>query len=198
MSIGEKIKEARKSAGLTQEPMAEKLMVSSQVITKWEADQEIPDVDNLKAISSFFNVSIDHLFDNDQDIDTSITREKIDISKYKKNAKDQIITEKYPEAEIWLLIAEQKLTKGEKIIDNVLGFIFNAPFGIPGLANGLKNSNKSFYLVNKDNKQYFVMITNEFIESREMTKPLTEKKFEIGDMKFIKCNYRVKNKTRKN
>ncbi|AFA47277.1 helix-turn-helix domain-containing protein [Acetobacterium woodii] len=196
MTIGEKIKEARKSEGLTQEQMAEKLMISYQKITKWESDQEIPDVDNLKAISSLLNVSIDYLLDNEQDIDTSIIREKIDLSKYKKNAKDQIIMEKYPETEIWLLIAEQKLTKGEKIIDNILGFIFDAPFGIPGLANGLKNSNKSFYLVNKDNKQYFVMITNELIESREMTKPLTEKKFEIGNMKFIKSNYRVKNKKR--
>ena len=47
MTIGEKIREARKSAGLTQEQMADKLMVSRQAITKWESDRGIPDVSNL-------------------------------------------------------------------------------------------------------------------------------------------------------
>jgi len=194
MTIGEKIKEARKSAGLTQEQIAEKLMVSRQAITKWESDKGIPDVDNLKGISSLLNVSIDYLLDNGQDMDTSVIRETIDLSKYEKNAKTQIVMEKYPEAEIWSLIAKQKLTKGEKVIDNVLGFVFDAPFGMPDLANELKNVDKSFYLVNKDSKQYFVRVTNEIIESREMIKPVTDKKFEIGDMKFTKCSYQVKDK----
>ncbi len=191
MTIGQKIKEARKSAGLTQEQMAEKLMVSRQAITKWESDKGIPDVDNLKAVSSLLNVSIDYLLDNGQNVQATVIREIIDLSKYEKNAKTQIVIEKYPKAEIWTLIVKPKLTKGEKIIDNVLGFIFDAPFGMPQLANEFKNVKKSFFLVNKDNKQYFVTVTNEFIESREMIKHVFEKKFEIGDMKFIKCRYPV-------
>lgn len=192
MTIGEKIKEARKSAALTQEQIAEKLMVSRQAITKWESDKGIPDVDNLKGISSLLNVSIDYLLDNGQDMDTSVIRETIDLSKYDKNAKAKIVMEKYPKAEIWSLSAKQKLTKGEKIIDNVLGFVFDAPFGMPDLAKELKNVDQSFYLVNKDSKQYFVRVTNEIIESREMVKPVTDKKFEIGDMKFIRCGYKMK------
>lgn len=192
MTIGEKIKEARKSAGLTQEQIAEKLMVTRQAITKWEADRGIPDIENLKAISNLLNVSIDYLVDNGQNMDSSVIRETIDLSKYDKNAKKQIVTEKYPDAEIWSLIAKQKLTRGEKVIDNVLGFVFNAPFGMPDLVNGLKNVDKSFYLVNKDSKQYFVTITNEFIESREMLTPVQENTFEIGDMKFIKCSFPIK------
>ena len=196
MTLGEKIKETRKSAGLTQEQIAEKLMVSRQAITKWESDKGIPDVDNLKAISSLLNVSIDYLLDNGQDMYTSVIRETIDLSKYEKNAKAQIVMGKYPEAEVWSLIAKPKLTKGEKVIDNVLGFIFDGPFGMPELANELKNVNSSFFLVNKDSKQYFVLVTNEFIESREMIKPMTEKKFEIGEMKFTKCSYPLKDKNR--
>ncbi len=192
MTVGEKIKEARKSTGLTQEQLAEKLMVSRQAITKWESDRGIPDIDNLKAVSSLLHVSIDYLVDNAQDMDSSVIRETIDLSQYDKNAKNQIVTEKYPDAEIWSLIAKQKLTKGENVIDNVLGFIFDAPFGMPDLVNGLKNVDKSFYLVNKDNKQYFVTITNEFIESREMLTPVHEKTFEIGDMKFTKCTFPFK------
>lgn len=196
MTIGEKIKEARKSAGLTQEQIAEKLMVSRQAITKWESDKGIPDVDNLKAISSLLNISIDYLLDKGQDMNASVIKETIDLSKYEKNAKTQIVMEKFPEAEIWSLLAKQKLIKGEKLIDNVLGFVFDAPFGVPDLVNDFKNVDKSFYLVNKDSKQYFVTVTNEFIESREMIKHVTEKKFEIGGMKFTKCNYPMKDKNR--
>lgn len=192
MTIGEKIKEARKSAGLTQEQLAEKLMVSRQAITKWESDKGIPDISNLKAISSLLNVSIDYLLENGQDIDTSVIRETIDLSKFEKNAKTQIVMEKYPSAEIWSLIAKQKLTKGEKIIDNVLGFLFDAPFGMPDLANGLKNVDKAFYLVSKNQKQYFVMVTNDFIESREIPVPVIGKKFDIGNMRFTKCSQPVK------
>ena len=36
MSLGDKIKEYRKSSGLSQEELAEKLNVSRQAITKWE------------------------------------------------------------------------------------------------------------------------------------------------------------------
>lgn len=50
-TLGEKLKEARKNVGLTQEQLAVKLRVSRQAITKWEADKEMPDIENLKAHS---------------------------------------------------------------------------------------------------------------------------------------------------
>lgn len=194
MTIGEKIKEARKSAGLTQEQIAEKLMVSRQAITKWESDKGIPDVENLKAISTLLNVSIDYLLDNGQDMDTFVIREPIDLSKGKKNIKTNIVLEKYPDAEIWSLIAKQKLTRSEKVIDNVLGFVFNGPFGMPDLANEMKNMDKSFYLVHTEKSQYFVTVTNEYMESRKISIPILARTFEIGNMKFTKCRYKVNHK----
>ena len=50
-----------------------------------------------------------------------------------------MVSEKFPDAEIHTLISEQKLTKSEKVIDNALGFLTTAPFGIPALINSLKN-----------------------------------------------------------
>lgn len=191
MTLGEKIKETRKSAGLTQEQMAEKLIVSRQAVTKWEADKGIPDVENLKSISKLFNVSIDYLLDNGQDMDKSVIRESIDLSHYgkgrRKAKKDKVVREKYPNAVINTLFGELKLKKSEKIIDNVLGFFTSAPFGIPDFINGVKNLDKEFYLVNQGDKQFLVIVSDEFIESRELTQKMNEKKFEIGEWKFTNC-----------
>lgn len=46
MTLGEKLKEARKQAGLSQEQLSEKLGVSRSAVAKWETDNGIPDVDN--------------------------------------------------------------------------------------------------------------------------------------------------------
>lgn len=61
MTLGEKLKEARKQAGLSQEQLAEKLGISRSAVAKWETDKGIPDVDNLKALSGLLSVSIDYL-----------------------------------------------------------------------------------------------------------------------------------------
>ena len=61
MTLGEKIKEARKQCGLSQEQLAEKLAVSRSAVTKWETDKGIPDIANLIAISDEFGLSLDEL-----------------------------------------------------------------------------------------------------------------------------------------
>ena len=62
MNLGEKIKERRKQAGLSQEQLAERLNVS---ITKWETNKGIPDIANLIAISDEFGLSLDELIKDD-------------------------------------------------------------------------------------------------------------------------------------
>lgn len=92
---------------------------------------------------------------------------------------------------LFILLVKIKLSKNEKI-DNLLGFLTNAPFGIPEFINGIKNSDKEFYLVETDDKQYFVTVFDEFIETRCLDRRITENKFEFGEWKFIKCAYEVK------
>ena len=82
MSLGEKLKSARKNAGLTQEQLAEKLLVSRQAITKWEADKGMPDIENLKQLSKLLNISIDYLLDSGERIDLSVMREPINLDDY--------------------------------------------------------------------------------------------------------------------
>ena len=196
MTLGEKIKEARKQSGLSQEQLAEKMSVSRSALAKWETDKGLPDIDNLKALASFLNVSVDYLLDDGERIDELVTREAYDLTSYgkgsKKKKKDRVIREKFPDAEIYTLLGNLKLTKSEKVIDNLLGFFTDAPFGTPELINSFKNMDKEFYLVARAGNQFLVTVTDEFIETRKLTKPITADKFEIGNWKFTKCKYEVK------
>ena len=199
MTLGKKLRSARKSAGLTQEQLSEKLLVSRQAITKWEAGEGMPDIENLKQLSKLLNISIDYLLDGGEVIDLSAMREEINLDDYtytrkikgrwskKAGKKDMVVMEKYPDAEIHGLLGKQILTKGEKVTDNAIGFLTDAPFGMPEFLNGIKNTNKEFYLVNQSNKQFFVIVTNEFIESRQLAEKITDKKFAIGNFSFVDC-----------
>ena len=66
MTFAEKLKTLRKQAGMSQESLAEKLRVSGQAVTKWETDGGIPDIENIMAISTLFDISIDDLFSKEK------------------------------------------------------------------------------------------------------------------------------------
>ena len=57
--------ELRKSSGLSQEELAEKIGVARQTISKWELGETSPDLKQAKELSKIFNVSLDELTDND-------------------------------------------------------------------------------------------------------------------------------------
>ena len=57
-TLGRRIQEARKAAGLSQESLGERLGVSRQAVSKWEADTSVPELENLIAMSRIFGVTI--------------------------------------------------------------------------------------------------------------------------------------------
>lgn len=61
MTLGERIQEYRKAAGLSQEALAEKIGVSRQSVSKWENDAALPDTENILALRRLFGVSADAL-----------------------------------------------------------------------------------------------------------------------------------------
>lgn len=61
MTLGQRIQELRKQAGLSQEGLGEALGVSRQAVSKWESDAGIPELDTLIAISRFFGITIGEL-----------------------------------------------------------------------------------------------------------------------------------------
>jgi transcriptional regulator with XRE-family HTH domain len=196
MTVGEKIKEARRQCGLSQQQLAEKMLVSRSAVAKWEAGNGLPDVDNVKALAQLLNVSIDYLLGEGEAAETTVLREAYQLpegaSGTKRKKKDRIVREKFPDADIYFLVSHLKLTKGERMIDNLIGFLTDAPFGIPALINSVKNVDKMFYLVEEENRQYLVMVTDEFIETRPLARRITDNKFEIGDWKFIKSRYKIR------
>ena len=63
MNIGQKIRQLRYKAGLTQEQLADKLGIGPQSVSKWENAVSMPDITTLPILAETFGVSIDDLFD---------------------------------------------------------------------------------------------------------------------------------------
>ena len=66
MEFNEKVQLLRKQKSLTQEELAEALYVSRTAVSKWESGRGYPNIESLKAIAKFFDVSIDELLSGDE------------------------------------------------------------------------------------------------------------------------------------
>lgn len=71
MTFGEKLKQLRIQHEYSQENLAELLYVSRQAVTKWENGNGMPDIENLKAISDVFDVTLDSLIRDVEEIETT-------------------------------------------------------------------------------------------------------------------------------
>lgn len=60
-TLGRRIQEGRRAAGLSQEALGERLNVSRQAVSKWEADAAVPELESLIAMSRLFGVSVGRL-----------------------------------------------------------------------------------------------------------------------------------------
>ena len=185
MTFGEKLKQARKEAGLSQEQLAEKLSVSRSAIAKWETDKGMPDVNNLKVMSQLLNVSVDYLLDDEEKISFNEIKEAINLEDYEKSGKcrdkrDAVCLAKHQDASaIYALISKKKLSRSEGILDFLVQ---------PGIVEVLDRMNgvAGYYLVEKGNRQYFVEVTEDFITSHELPARIEGKKFVIGDHRYTK------------
>lgn len=65
MSLGKNIQYLRKQKKLTQEQLAEIMSVSRQTISRWEADEIIPELNKLVALSNLFSCRLDALVKED-------------------------------------------------------------------------------------------------------------------------------------
>lgn len=67
MTFGEKLQKLRRSSGLSQEQLAEKLAVTRQAVSKWELGDSLPDAGRILDLSRLFDVSTDYLLKDEME-----------------------------------------------------------------------------------------------------------------------------------
>lgn len=183
MTLGEKIRMARKNCGFSQEQLADKLAVSRSAVAKWETDKGLPDVGNLKILARLLGVSVDHLLDEEET--ETVIREPYCLEAYgrgcKKVKKDRFICERFPDAKIYPLFARQETTEPEA---------YTA--GTPDCCKQLRISvDQSFYLVEKGTDCLLVTVTDTVMEVRTMEQDAKWDHFSRNGWHFVKCNYEL-------
>ncbi|WP_261806522.1 helix-turn-helix domain-containing protein [Lapidilactobacillus luobeiensis] len=66
MIIGEQLRQARMTAGMSQEQLAEMMAVSRQTISNWENSRSYPDVERVMRLAELYHLSLDELLRGDQ------------------------------------------------------------------------------------------------------------------------------------
>ena len=69
VKVGKKITLNRKKLNLTQDDLAEMLLVTRQLVSKWENGIGVPSTDDLITMSKIFKISIDDLLCLDEEVD---------------------------------------------------------------------------------------------------------------------------------
>lgn len=68
MKLSEKLIYLRKEKGITQLGLAEKMNVSRQAISRWEVEDAVPSIENLKFLSKLYGVSLEMLLDEKESV----------------------------------------------------------------------------------------------------------------------------------
>ena len=91
MELSQKLKELRKKQGLTQLELAERLFVSRQAISGWEAGTSRPSTENLQSLSRLFNIPLETLLDDSAEAEPAGRRKRNfrQRSRQKKRTRDR-------------------------------------------------------------------------------------------------------------
>ena len=73
--LGIKIAEKRKSLGMTQIEFAERMLVTRQTVSRWEAGTAMPDIDKIAEIADILGTSCDYLL-KDEAVETRSAQTK--------------------------------------------------------------------------------------------------------------------------
>lgn len=66
MSLGKNLSKYRKMNNFSQEELAFQLGVSRQTISKWEQNEVVPNINQVKKLSEIYHIDLDVLVDDDQ------------------------------------------------------------------------------------------------------------------------------------
>lgn len=95
MEFKDRLKDLRTVHKLTQSELSRRLNINRTSISKYENGVQIPEIDVLKSLAAFFNVSVDYLLGNSNSSVTTPTslskKEKADIAKDLDEIKQQLL-----------------------------------------------------------------------------------------------------------
>lgn len=119
MNFGKKILDARKKANLSQEEIAEKLNITRQTVSKWESNETVPNINQVKLLVKIYKISLEELLNYnkvDEEIESIIkktntkTQDKINWTK--------VWSKKYPVLETYQ--SKVNIKKYESDLNNIL------------------------------------------------------------------------------
>ena len=61
MNMADRIQYLRKTKGISQEELADKVGVSRQAVSKWESEQSTPELEKVIIMSDYFGVTTDYI-----------------------------------------------------------------------------------------------------------------------------------------
>ncbi|HJD16167.1 MAG TPA: helix-turn-helix domain-containing protein [Candidatus Enterococcus stercoripullorum] len=111
MDLANNLKYYREKAGFTQEEVANELRVTRQSISRWENGKSYPDLDNLVLISELYQVSIDKLIKENEELFKKIDQNTQEILDKKQKLVEiehevsQIVGKEKDESLLLLLLA---------------------------------------------------------------------------------------------
>ena len=119
MNFGKKLLDTRKKANLSQEEIAEKLNITRQTVSKWESNETVPNINQVKLLAKIYKISLEELLNYnkvDEEIESIIkktntkTQDKINWTK--------VWSKKYPVLETYQ--SKVNIKKYESDLNNIL------------------------------------------------------------------------------
>lgn len=194
MALADRIRTARKKAGLSQQQLAEQLFVSRQAVTKWESGKGTPDVHNLQRMAALFGVSVDHLLSDDSvaPVGSVVLRQAIDVAAlepHKPTGKPMgsrthaAVLRVFPEGAVWPLTRSRSNNALREGFEWLLALLFDTPFNLFNTAESLQHLD-AHYLVEEAHRSLLVTVTKEAVEARELPQEATGRTFTVGEVTF--------------
>lgn len=84
MEICERLKQARTVSGMTQEQVAENIMVSRVTLSHWENGKTLPDIASLISLSDLYQISLDELLKGDPKMTEKVKKDAKDLKSNKR------------------------------------------------------------------------------------------------------------------
>ena len=113
-TFGERFQRLRKERGLTQDAISEMVNVSSQAVSKWENDINMPDISILLRLSEILGTTTDYLLEKEENTVTMVTRpeEKKDFSKMMLKVKVSTLKGDKVNVQLPLILIKTMMEKG--------------------------------------------------------------------------------------